>query len=187
MGFEGRGWGTQREEIKRTILKKCLNTFVPHCGLRWFQRLDAIQTESLFLLLDQEEDKRRLCSQGDRISSRNAIETHLFAPRKGIQDSLGFWIPRRGFRIPGTGFQSLSAELGIWIPIVSGIPDSLSCMPEFQSPGLRISKAKTSRIPESGFPYLGRHLYFTWMTVAAEFLFGSQDSFASLFKCERTK
>ena len=30
---------------------------------------------------------------------------------KGIQDSLGFWIPRRGVRIPGTAFQSLSVEL----------------------------------------------------------------------------
>ena len=26
-------------------------------------------------------------------------------PYKGIQDNLGFWIPRRGFRITGTGFQ----------------------------------------------------------------------------------
>ena len=33
-----------------------------------------------------------------------------FAPYKGIQDSLGFWTTRRGFRIPGTGFQSLSVE-----------------------------------------------------------------------------
>ena len=39
----------------------------------------------------------------------------LIAPRKGIQDSLGFWIPRRGFLIPGTGFQYLSVELGFWI------------------------------------------------------------------------
>ena len=38
---------------------------------------------------------------------------------KGIQDSLGFWIPRRGFRIPGTGLQSLSVELGFWIPNVN--------------------------------------------------------------------
>ena len=29
----------------------------------------------------------------------------LIAPCKGIQDSLGFWIPRRGRPIPGTGFQ----------------------------------------------------------------------------------
>ena len=27
------------------------------------------------------------------------------------------------FCIPGTGFQSLSVELGFWIPIVCGIPD----------------------------------------------------------------
>ena len=30
-----------------------------------------------------------------------------FTPLKGIQDSLGFWIPPRGFRIPGTVFQIL--------------------------------------------------------------------------------
>ena len=53
---------------------------------------------------------------------------HL-TPCKGIQDSLGFWISRRGFRIPVTGFQYLSVELGSWIPIVSGIPDSLSSIP----------------------------------------------------------
>ena len=29
---------------------------------------------------------------------------------KGIQDSLGFWISRCGFQIPGTGFQYLSVE-----------------------------------------------------------------------------
>ena len=41
------------------------------------------------------------------------------APRKGmwgIQDSLGFFIPRRGFRISDTEFQSLSVELGFRIP-----------------------------------------------------------------------
>ena len=53
----------------------------------------------------------------------------LLAQCKGIQDSLGFWIPRCGYRIPGTGFQSFSMELGFWIPIVGGIPDSLSCTP----------------------------------------------------------
>ena len=35
-----------------------------------------------------------------------------FAPCKGIQDSLGFWIPCCGFRIPGTGFR-IPAQ---WIP-----------------------------------------------------------------------
>ena len=37
----------------------------------------------------------------------------LFATYKGIQDRLGFWIPHRGFQIPGTGFQFLSLELGL--------------------------------------------------------------------------
>ena len=35
---------------------------------------------------------------------------------------------RREFRIPDTGFQSLTVELGFWIPNVSGIPDSFSCI-----------------------------------------------------------
>ena len=38
-------------------------------------------------------------------------------PYKGIQDCLGFWIP-------GTGFQYLTIELGVWISTVGGIPDS---------------------------------------------------------------
>ena len=35
-------------------------------------------------------------------------------------------VPRHRFRIAGTGFHSLSVELGFWIPIASGIPDSTS-------------------------------------------------------------
>ena len=34
----------------------------------------------------------------------------LIALCKGIQNSLGFWIPRRGFQIPGPGFQYLSVD-----------------------------------------------------------------------------
>ena len=40
------------------------------------------------------------------------------APCEGIQDNLGFWIPCRGCPIPGTGFQSLSAQLGFRIPML---------------------------------------------------------------------
>ena len=40
----------------------------------------------------------------------------VYAPCKGIQGGLGFCIPRRGFRILSTGFQSLSVELEFWIP-----------------------------------------------------------------------
>ena len=48
---------------------------------------------------------------------------------KGIQDSPGFWIPRRRFQIPGTWLHTFSVELGFWIPILCRIPDSLSCIP----------------------------------------------------------
>ena len=65
-----------------------------------------------------------------------------FAPSKGLQDSLGFWIPRHEFWIPGTRFQ---------IPIVSGIPDSLNSIPYFkaQDSGLRKQKFLGFRNPYS--------------------------------------
>ena len=85
---------------------------------------------------------------------------------EGIQDSLGFWIPRPGFRIPGTGL-SLSVEVAFrlpTVPIVSDIPDSLSCILDYKTPnsgfheqefpGYRIPQAKISLIQESGFPYI---------------------------------
>ena len=50
---------------------------------------------------------------------------HSFAPCKGIQDSLGFWIPCCGFRIPGTGFripaQWIPDSKKRWIPFFSGL------------------------------------------------------------------
>ena len=57
---------------------------------------------------------------------RKTVKSYI-APWKGNQDIRGFWIPRHGFRIPGPGFLSFSVEPGLWIPIVCGIPDSLSC------------------------------------------------------------
>ena len=90
------------------------------------------------------------------------IDLHSFPPSVGIQDSLGFWNPRCGFQIPGTGFQSLSVELGLCFPIISGIPDSLSCIPDSKPqesgfhkqnfPRLQIPQAKIIRIPEYIFP-----------------------------------
>ena len=56
-----------------------------------------------------------------------------FAPSKGIQDSLGFWIPRHEFWIPGTRLQ---------IPIVSGIPDSLNSIPYFKAQDFGFRKQK---------------------------------------------
>ena len=74
----------------------------------------------------------------EHFNSDVANTLHLFTSCEGIQDRLGFWIPPGGFLIPGTGFQSLSVELGSWIPIVSGIPESLSCIPHSTSKNFRI-------------------------------------------------
>ena len=99
------------------------------------------------------------------------ITQSCFAPCEGIQGSLGFWTPRHGFRIPGTGFQIFFS--GTWIPVVSGIPDSKAqdfgfnrqTFPRFWIPHTKISKipdstcknisrfriphAKISKIPDS--------------------------------------
>ena len=77
----------------------------------------------------------------------------------------GFWIPECEFRTSGTGFQSLLVELGYWIPIVSGILDPFSCIPDSKAQDsgstskvfLEIPQAKMSQIPESVFPYIGRN------------------------------
>ena len=76
-----------------------------------------------------------------------------------------------GFHAVDSEFQlldsrSYTVELGFRIPIVSGIPDSHSCIPDSNSqdsgfhkqkfPRFRILHAKISRIPESGFLYMGR-------------------------------
>jgi len=61
-----------------------------------------------------------------------------------IQDSLGFWIPRRGFQILGTEFQSLSVELGIWITIDNAVLYNSSCIPD--------SKVQDSRFHRQKFP-----------------------------------
>ena len=76
-----------------------------------------------------------------------------------------------GFHTVDSGFQVVvipvrSVELGFQMPIVSGIPDSFSCVPDSKAqdsgfhkqnfPGFRIPQANISQIPESGFPYMGR-------------------------------
>ena len=67
----------------------------------------------------------------------------------------------RGFRIPGTSFQSLSVALRLWIPIVSRTSDSLSCIPNSKLqdsgchkqtfPGFRIPDSTNKLFPDSGF------------------------------------
>ena len=68
---------------------------------------------------------------------KEASASMEIAQCKGIQ---GFWISRRGFRIPGTWFQSLSEELGFQslIRIAWAV---------FLIPGFQIPQAGISRIP----------------------------------------
>ena len=67
------------------------------------------------------------------------------SPRVKESSSVGFWTPRRGLRIPGTGVQIFFS--GTWIP------DSHCCIPE--------SKAQDSEFHRQKFPvfpYLGRKI-----------------------------
>ena len=57
------------------------------------------------------------------------------SPHVRESQTIWYWIP----------VDCLSVVLGFRIPIVSGIPDSLSCIPD--------STSKFSQIPEFGFPY----------------------------------
>ena len=76
----------------------------------------------------------RLASQRNNVREEG-IKV-IFIPCRGIQDSLVFWIPRRGY--PDSRY---------WIPVfvsgTCGIPDSLSCFPD--------SKAQDSRFHKQNF------------------------------------
>ena len=62
----------------------------------------------------------------------------------GIQDSLVFWIPYRGFRIPGTAVRIL-IRLYMYSGIQSpGIPDSTAKFPGFRN------QSTSENFPESG-------------------------------------
>ena len=73
-----------------------------------------------------------------------ATQATVLAPRKGIQGSLGFWIPRHGFRI-----------ICQW-NLDSGFPSAAFRIPHQKFAAFRIPQERISRIPGSGFPYLGR-------------------------------
>ena len=83
---------------------------------------------------------------------------------KALLDS-GFHAVDSGFHLLDS--RSFSVELGFRIRIVSGIPDSYTCIPNSKAqdsgfhkqkfPRFRIPNAKISRILESGFLYMGRN------------------------------
>ena len=80
------------------------------------------------------------------------------AQYKGIHTLLdsGFHTVGSGFQVQDSEF--LVSELGIRIPILSGIHNSFSCITysKAQDFGFQV---KISRIVVSGFPYMGRQLY----------------------------
>ena len=56
----------------------------------------------------------------DQIRLGLSNQNSILASCKKTQDSLGLWIPRRGFRIPATGFEILCQWI-VRIAIVRGI------------------------------------------------------------------
>ena len=76
---------------------------------------------------------------------------------QGIQDSLEFWILRRGFWIQSTGFQFLSVKLWCCIlnEYVRGIPNSLSFIQESKAQDSGFYKQKFSGFRKSAFPLKG--------------------------------
>ena len=63
----------------------------------------------------------------------NAVNILRYAPCKGIDSQRRIldstpWIPDNSYE-----FQCLSVELGFWIPIVSLIPESMSCLPDSEA------------------------------------------------------
>ena len=77
-------------------------------------------------------------------SPNGEIIGQYITPREGIQDSLGFWTPRRRFRI----LESLSMECGFRIRVGNGIRIPWVVF-RILKPGFRISQAKLSWIPDS--------------------------------------
>ena len=74
-------------------------------------------------------------------SGQFSIATNLIS--SDVCDALISPSVRDSKTVLDSGFQYLSVELGFWIPIVSGIPDSLSCSPDsiskiFPDSGIRI-------------------------------------------------
>ena len=97
------------------------------------------------------ESQNETSSRASRFARENlsrslTTQANKIAPRNVIQDGHGFWILRRGSWIS----DSLSVELIFGIPIVRGIPGSLSWIPD--------SKAQDSRIPRASLRTLLREI-----------------------------
>ena len=139
----------------------------------WHVAWDAVVCRHLLFRLTCKEHSRNL-----PFSSFDAPPdvVQRSAPWEGIQDSLGVWIPRRGFRIPATGFQILCQwnldSIKFQSLIVFQIPwavfwrqkPSILFIPKKKKSRILncTNKIKISLMPESGFLYKGRKDSRTW-------------------------
>ena len=72
-------------------------------------------------------------------------------------------------------------KLTPWIPFVSGIPDSLSCVPYSKAQDSTFHKQNFSRVPESGFPYMG---WFVWTPKSRSNFWPVRSRLSWLARCE---
>ena len=84
-------------------------------------------------------------------SWNNHVEMEVSRRVRGSKTVLnpGFLTVDSEFQLLDSSLWSLPVELGFWIPTVCGIPDSLSCIPNYKAQKIFF------RIPEIGFPYVG--------------------------------
>ena len=122
----------QRKEIKWKYLEECRTT-------GWL-----INSTKKDLRTTLKSRETLGCFLPTNCDSVNIFRAYYFTACKGIQDSLGFWIPHSVIWLPGTRFQSLSVELG---------------------PGFRIRQLKIFRIQDSltkNSPYSGIRIPLNW-------------------------
>ena len=118
-----------RQKARRKLLKTFVAPFIStRLTTPWSPRMYIASGLHLLVQPNPGEQTSHKPIENRRFSDRAWFDWH-FASCKGIQDSLGFWIPCRGFRIPVTGFQSLVGFRILWavfwIP-KPRIPDSTS-------------------------------------------------------------
>lgn len=116
--------------------------------------LSSLYSYKFFSFTKTDLSDQHVYSAYDHIVKFHTLRLY-FTLCKGIQSNLGFWIWRRGFRIPCTRCKFLSVEREFQMPIViRRITDSNSKRKKI--PGFSIPQAKISWILESRFPYIGR-------------------------------
>ena len=84
----------------------------------------------------------------------NVYKYMRITPCEGIQDSLGFWIPRLGFRIPGTGFLNLcqwNLDSGFQWLVGFRIPSTVFWIPKPRIADSTGKKFAGLRIPRQTF------------------------------------